>query len=517
MKEPIVLIIRDGWGVNKNKEYNAVSSANTPNVSEYLAKYPNTILEASGEPVGLPRGYQGSSEVGHLNIGAGRIVKQEITRINEAIDDGSFFTNINFSNAISSTFKNESALHLMGLIQDEGVHAHQDHLFSIMKYCKKLGVKRLYIHFFTDGRDTPPRSAMQYLNILNEKIKELKIGQIATVMGRYYSMDRGNNWNLTTLAYDAITKAIGRNAPNAQDAILSAYKKDKCPDGSEIMDEYILPTIIGNYQGVKDGDSVIHLNYRQDRAKQLTRAFIDVEYPGDRWKLFNIVYCGLTRYYDSFKFNIIDAIDESKGMTKLLGEVISSEGYRQLRISETQKFNHVTSFFNGKRVEPYLKEDRIEIHSVFDPSSYAHHPEMSAKEVALEVIRKIEESVYKLIVVNFANCDMVGHTGNFNAAVSAVECVDSCVGMVVNSTLKQDGIALVTSDHGNAEEMVDLKTGLPKTSHTTNPVEFILISNKLKKLQLKPKGKLSDISPTILKLLNIEIPSEMTSEVLFYD
>lgn len=504
MKKNIVLIIRDGWGINPNPQYNAIRNAHTPNMDAFLKKYPYTVLESAGESVGLPPNYQGSSEVGHLNIGAGRIVEQELKRINELIESGLFFENHNFKKAIDNVLVNNSALHLIGLVQDEGVHAHQEHLFAIMRYAKEQDIKRLFIHFFADGRDTPPKSALEFLNVLNKKIDEYKIGKIATVMGRYYAMDRGEHWELTTKAYEALTKAMGIKVDSPEEAIQRAYNNG-------ITDEYIPPTIIGNFEGIKDDDSVIHFNYRQDRAIQLTRVFIDDNYP---CKKCNIVYCGLTRYYDTFPFYILEPMDESEGMKNLLGEVISKRGLRQLRISETQKFRHVTSFFNGKLIEPFPDEERIEIKSMYDPSTFVQHPEMNAYDVTERVIKEIDANKFNLIILNFANCDMVGHTGNYESTIKAVEVVDECLGRVVEKVLSQKAIALVTSDHGNAEEMVDYQTGLPKTAHTKNPVEFIYIANNYKNIKLKNKGILSDIAPTILFLLGIEKPEEMSSESL---
>ncbi|MDI6752568.1 MAG: 2,3-bisphosphoglycerate-independent phosphoglycerate mutase, partial [bacterium] len=470
----------------------------------FLRRYSYTILETAGLAVGLPDGYQGSSEVGHLNIGAGRIVEQELKRINDKIENREFFENPNLQKAINNCKLNNSALHLMGLVQDEGVHSHQEHLFAIMRYARKKDIKKLYVHFFADGRDTPPKSALEFLTTLNERID--KIGRIATLMGRYYAMDRGANWNLTTKAYEALTGANGMRLTTAEEAIQTAYQQG-------LTDEYILPTIIGDFNGIKDGDSVIHFNYRQDRAIQLTKAFIDDDYPCQRKKL-NVVYCGLTRYYDTFPYYILEPMDEDEGMSNLLGEVISNHGLTQLRISETQKFRHVTSFFNGKIIEPYKLEERIEIKSMYDPATFAQHPEMNAYDVTEAVIKEIDSNKFDLIVLNFANCDMVGHTGDYQAAIKAVEVVDECVGKVIEKILSKEAIALVTSDHGNAEEMIDYKTGIPKTAHTKNPVEFIYIANDYKNIRLKSMGILSDIAPTILHLLGIDKPKEMTGENL---
>ncbi len=511
----VLLIVRDGWGIGRDDDkYNAVKAARKPNIENYLKNYPNTVIHASGEAVGLPKGYQGSSEVGHLNMGAGRVVIQELKRIKDMIEDGSFFEAENLKRALLNAKNNNSSLHLMGLVQDEGVHAHQDHMYEIIKKACEIGIEKIWIHFFADGRDTPPRSGIGYLKKLLDFIKDKPQVKIATIMGRYYAMDRNESWNLTDMAYNAITKAEGKKYKDPVEVFEDAYNNMKQPDGSDMIDEYIPPSIIEGYDGVKDGDSVIHFNFRQDRAIQLTKAFVEENYPGNRWKRFNIAYCGLTRYYDEFKYSALLPMDEGGGMENLLGEVISENGLRQLRISETQKFRHVTSFFNGKRIEPYKNEDRIEIKGRFDPSSFAQHPEMEAYIVADRCISEIEKDYYHFILLNFANCDMVGHTGDFNAAKKAVEVVDECVGKVVQAALKKDYIIMITADHGNSEEMWDYKINMPKTSHTTNPVEFILIGNDVKDIKLRKEGILSDIALTILDFLEIKPPSDMTSKSL---
>jgi 2,3-bisphosphoglycerate-independent phosphoglycerate mutase len=511
----VLLIVRDGWGIGKKDDkYNAVAAAKTPNINFYLNNYPNTVLDASGEAVGLPRGYQGSSEVGHLNMGAGRIVIQELKRIRDMIEDGSFFETENLKRALLNARDNKTALHLMGLVQDEGVHAHEDHMYAIIEKAISIGIGRIYIHFFADGRDTPPRSAMQYIKMLNNFIKDKPQVSVATVMGRYYAMDRGEDWDLTDMAYDAITRACGERYETAEAAIDYAYKNQKQPNGKEMVDEYIKPSIIGDYTGLKDGDSVIHFNFRQDRAIQLTKAFVEDNYPGKRWKKFNIAYCGLTQYYDSFKFSALPPMSESGNMNNLLGEVISDNGYSQLRIAETQKFKHVTSFFNGKRIEPYKNEERIEIKGRFDPSSFAEHPEMEAYIVTERCEKEIISDRYQFILVNFANGDMVGHTGNFDSVKKAVEIVDECVGRLVNSALKKDYIIMITADHGNSEEMWNYEINMPKTSHTTNPVEFIVVGNDVKNIRLREKGILADIAPTVLHCLELNQPSDMTAKDL---
>jgi 2,3-bisphosphoglycerate-independent phosphoglycerate mutase len=513
-KKKVLLIIRDGWGIAEPDKFNAVANAGKPVMDRLLKTYPNTILDASGESVGLPKGYQGSSEVGHLNMGAGRIVVQELKRIMDMIDDGSFFKCASLKKTIVNAVQKGSTLHLMGLVQDEGVHAHQDHLYAIMRYAHKAGVKDIRIHFFADGRDTPPRSALSFLKMLEAVLEDVPIAKVATVMGRYYAMDRGEKWALNDQAYNAVTKAEGRTAKTAEDAISGAYAALKNPNGAPMVDEYIPPTIIAGYQGVKDGDSVIHFNFRQDRAIELTKAFVEDDYPGLRWKKFDISYCGLTRYYDSFKFSALPPMDEGGAMNNLLGQVIAERGLRQLRLAETQKFKHVTSFFNGKLLEPYKKEDQVEIKGTWDPSSFGEHPEMNAPEAAARAAAEITSGKYDFILVNFANCDMVGHTGIYDAAVKAVEITDSSVGKLVDAGLEHGYTIMVSSDHGNAEEMWDYKINMPKTAHTTNPVEFIFIAGNASSVKLRPRGILSDIAPTILEVLGLGQPADMTSRSL---
>lgn len=510
----VVLLIRDGWGVRNSKEHNAVSKANTPNVDKYLANYPHTLIEASGELVGLPAGYMGSSEVGHLNMGAGRIVVQELKRLKDAFEDGSIYNAPAFKAVIDNCVKTGGDLHLMGLVQDEGVHAHQDHLYAIIKHAAEKKIKTVWVHFFADGRDTPPHSALGYLKMLEAKMAEYGAGKVATVMGRYYAMDRNETWQLTSEAYDLIVDAKGRHEETAQAAIENSYKNDKTPDGGEMVDEYIPPTVIGDYKGVQDGDGIIFFNFRQDRAIQLTRAFVEDDYTGVRNRRPKITYCGLTKYYDSFKYNALSPMTEGGGMNNLLGEVIGAKGLTQLRIAETQKFKHVTSFFNGKLIKPFAGEDRIEIKGSFDPATFAEHPEMDARRVADKAAEEIAKNKYDFVVINFANCDMVGHTGSFDAAVKATEVVDECTGKVTETALKAGYTVLITADHGNAEEMWDDKINMPKTAHTTNPVELIYVANDVKGVSLKDGGKLADIAPTVLKILGVEIPKEMTAESL---
>lgn len=513
-KRPVVLIIRDGWGEAPAGKFNAVTTAKTPHMNEYRAKYPTTLLEPSGEAVGLPRGYQGSSEVGHLNMGAGRVVVQELKRLKDMIEGGTLFQSPALVAVMDNCVKNKKPLHLMGLIQDEGVHAHQDHLFAIMRHAKSLGVNEIYVHFFADGRDTPPRSALTYVKTLENEIKAIGAGKIATVIGRYYAMDRNESWNLVDVSLAAMLGQADRHCATAAEAVTTAYDTLKNPDGTDMTDEYIPPTIIGDFKGIADGDSVIHINFRQDRAIELAKAFVEDEYPGNRLRKPNVVFCGLTRYYDSFKCNALSPMDEDDSMGLLLGEVIGKAGLKQLRIAETQKFKHVTSFFNGKMLKPYDGEERVEIKGTFDPATFADHPEMNAPEVVAEAVKRVESGKYDFIVVNFANCDMVGHTGSMPAVVKAVEVVDDCLGKLVPAALTKGSYVLITSDHGNAEEMWDEKIGLAKTSHTCNPVTFTLCGPDDEKFKLRERGILSDVAPTVLELLGVPVPKEMGARSL---
>ena len=509
----VVLIIRDGWGDDKPGKYNAVSHAKTPNMDKYLAAWPHTQIEASGEQVGLPAGYMGSSEVGHLNMGAGRIVVQELKRLKDTIEDGSLFTSAPFAAAIDNCLQHHKALHLMGLVQDEGVHAHQDHLFAILKYAAEKGIQQIYIHFFSDGRDTPPKSSIGFIRQLEEHIKACGAGQIATIQGRYYAMDRSENWKLTDEAYNLIVHAQGAHAATAEQAVLSDYETLKTPDGGAMVDEYIPPTVLGDYQGMNEGDSVIFFNFRQDRAIQLTKAFIDPAYPGKINRV-PCVYCGLTKYYDSFPYNALPSMTDGGGMDHLLGQVISDAGLKQLRLAETQKFKHVTSFFNGKQIQPYKGEDRIEIKGRFDPATFADHPEMEAYRVADEAVKQLQDSKYDFIVINFANGDMVGHTGNFNSVVKAVEVVDECVGKVTEAALAKGYAVMITADHGNAEEMWDEKINMPKTAHTTNLVDFVYVNPDEPQVKMAATGNLGDIAVTVLDVMGLQKPVDMTAKDL---
>lgn len=513
MKRPVVLIIRDGWGVNEKTEGNAVAAAATPNTDGYKRDYPWTLIDCAGEPVGLPDGYQGSSEVGHLNMGAGRIVLQELKRIDDGLGKGDLFELEKWKNLVAHWKKNESRLHLFGLLQDEGVHAHQEHLFKIMRRAREeYPDGAIVIHPFLDGRDTPPRSTLEYMAKLKPVMAEVGGCRIGTVMGRYYAMDRSENWGLTDRAYHCLVSAEGRQADSAEAAVQESYDNDKTPDGVDMFDEYILPYCIGDYDGIKDGDCICHTNYRQDRAIQLTRAFVEADYPGTLKAKPKVTYLGLTRYYNELTEYLMGPMDEAGGMENLLGEVIAGAGCKQLRIAETQKFRHVTSFFNGKSTVPYDNELQVEVPSRFDPATFASHPEMEAYNVTDKLLEFLEDNAFDFIAVNYANGDMVGHTGDFEAAKKAIEIVDECVGKVVDRLLALDAHILITADHGNSEEMLDHDTGMVKTSHTLNPVELIYIAGDAKGKTMKQGGKLSDIAPTVLTLMGLPIPGEMTAE-----
>ncbi len=514
-RRPVALIIRDGWGLNPAEKGNAVFAAQTPAVDRLRDRYPFATLACSGEAVGLPEGYQGSSEVGHLNMGAGRVVIQELKRIDDGLSSGELFKSPKWVNLIAEWKKNNSCFHLMGLLQDEGVHAHQEHLFKIMRRARgEFPAGRIVIHPFLDGRDTPPRSTLEYIAALQQVIAEVGGCVIGTAMGRYYGMDRSKDWALTSEAYECIVDARGKPFATIEEAVKTSYANDRTPDGTEMVDEYIPCCVIGGYTGMADGDCVMHTNYRQDRAIQLTQAFVCDDYAGARSRRPRITYLGFTRYWDEFTEYLLGALDSGGGMDNLLGEVIAKAGLRQLRIAETQKFRHVTSFFNGKSTKPYAGEDQVDVPSRFDPATFASHPEMEAYNVTAELLKRLEDNPYAFIAVNYANCDMVGHTGNMEAATRAVEIVDENVGVLVKRLLELDAHILITADHGNAEQMVDYVTGLTKTSHTLSKVDCIYVARDADRRTMKAEGKLSDIAPTVLDLMGLPIPAEMTADDL---
>ncbi len=513
---PVCVIVRDGWGYNENPKGNAVMAANTPNIDTYKSNYPWILIETSGEAVGLPEGFQGSSEVGHLNMGAGRVVVQELKRIDDGFKDGSIFENAKWKHLMQQWKQKQSRLHLMGLLQDEGVHAHQDHLFKIMARARQENPEgEIVIHPFLDGRDTPPYSSLEYITQLRKVMEETGRCRIGAFMGRYYAMDRSRNWELTDRAYECIVNTKGRETESVEQAIKYSYEHDKTPDKLEMFDEYIPPHVVKGYDGVQDNDCVFHFNYRQDRAIQLSMAFVEQNYEGNLSRRVNAEYLGFTQYYDEFENYLMGAMSSGGTMNKLLGEVISAAGLRQLRLSETQKFRHVTSFFNGKKTTPFPEEDQVEIKSTIDASAFASYPEMEAYKITDELLKRVKDNPYAFILINYPNGDMVGHTGVFDAAKKAIETVDECVGNVVDRLLELDAHIFITADHGNSEQMVDYDTDMIKTSHTTFPVELIYVAKDAHSRTLKDGGKLSDIAPTVLELLNLEIPNEMTANSLF--
>lgn len=503
-KAPIALLILDGWGFGREGDASdAISAANTPCMDALFKEYPNTRLSASGGAVGLPDGQMGNSEVGHLNIGAGRIVYQELTRITKAIKDGDFFTNPVLLAAADNAKKNGSALHLMGLLSDGGVHSHNTHLYALLRFAKQQGIKRVYVHAFLDGRDVPPSSAAGFVEELEQKMAAIGVGKIATVAGRYYAMDRDKRWERVEKAYRAMVCREGVHAADAKSAIEASYAEG-------ITDEFVLPTVIDGGEAIKEGDSVIFFNFRPDRARQLTRTFSDASFDGFVRPngCFALYFATMTQYEESLD---VEVAYRPQYLTNTLGEVIANAGLKQLRIAETEKYAHVTFFFNGGNEVPSVGEDRILVPSP-KVATYDLQPEMSAYGVTEKVIAEIEKGAYDFIILNFANGDMVGHTGVFEAAVKAVETVDTCVGRVVDAMLAIGGIVCVTADHGNADQMVDSVTGEPFTAHTTNQVPFIVCGAGEGTLS---EGKLADIAPTMLGLVGMTCPEEMNGINLF--
>ena len=508
MKSPVVLIILDGFGIRESKVGNAVAAANLSVFNKLKNEYPYTEINASGLAVGLPEGQMGNSEVGHLNIGAGRIVYQELTRISKAIEDGDFYENQVFLDAIQHVKDNNKKLHLMGLVSDGGVHSHIEHLYSLLELAKQQGLEEVHIHCFLDGRDTPPQSARDYISDLVEKTKELGIGKIATISGRYYAMDRDTRWERTKLAYDALVLGEGKIAKDPVQAVEDSYAIGE-------NDEFMVPTVINtgaeNKGTVDPEDGIIFFNFRPDRARQLTRAFMDENFDGfERGKgYFPLHYVTMT-LYDKDIENVHIAY-EPQTLGNTLGEYVSNQGLKQFRIAETEKYAHVTYFFNGGVETPNSGEDRKLIASP-QVATYDLQPEMSAYTVTDEFIKALDEDKYDLVVLNFANPDMVGHTGIMDAVVKALETVDTCLGKIIDKILEKGGKAIVTSDHGNSEELIDEKTGGPVTAHTTNPVPLIVVGQG--DVKLRDDGKLCDIAPTLLYMMDLEQPTEMTGNNL---
>lgn len=502
--KPILLIVLDGWGIGKNPEIDAINLANTQFYKSLLRDYPNTLLESSGEAVGLPEGQMGNSEVGHLNLGAGRIVYQDLARINKAIRNGEFKSNPVLLNAIDKARSNNSALHLLGLVSDGGVHSHINHLYALIEMAVTSGIKT-YIHAFMDGRDTPPTSGIDYIKELESFIKDKPSVRIATVSGRYWAMDRDKRWERIEMAYKAIVHGDGRKVNSAIESIEESYRKNE-------TDEFITPSVIHDHSEpigmIKDGDSVIFFNFRADRARELTHALNDKDFPhfSREGKPNLSSYVTMTLYDETFPFPVAFPPIQ---LSNILGEVISKKGLRQLRIAETEKYAHVTYFFNGGEERSFEGEDRCLIPSPKDVPTYDLKPEMSAYRVTDEVIKRIDQSIYDFILLNFANPDMVGHTGVISAAIRACEVVDECLKRIAEKVMSVGGLMIITSDHGNCDEM--FSNNHPHTAHTMNYVPFIILK---KGIRLRDKGILADVAPTILELMNIDKPAEMTGKSL---
>ncbi|MHB0976790.1 MAG: 2,3-bisphosphoglycerate-independent phosphoglycerate mutase [Candidatus Aquicultorales bacterium] len=504
---PIVLCILDGWGLGKATSTNAVSVAETPNLDKLRALYPSTQLDAAGEAVGLPAGQMGNSEVGHLNIGAGRIVYQDITRISKAIREGDFFSNEVLLDAVRNGGQDGRSLHLMGLLSDGGVHSSWDHIEALIKMAADNGVTRLFVHAFLDGRDVPPQSALVYFDRLERYMSGIGVGKVASVSGRYYAMDRDRRWERTKLAYDMLVRGEGVTARTAEQAVVQSYDQG-------VADEFIQPTVIVQNDGpvavLKDGDSVVFFNFRNDRTRQLTDALTQDDFDGfERHGRTRLHFACMTLYDPNF--NLPVAFPKPQ-IVNTLADVLAARGKTQLHIAETEKYAHVTFFFNGQVEQPKEGEERILVPSP-KVATYDMKPEMSAYEVTDRVVSEIERAVFDFVVVNYANCDMVGHTGKFEAAVAAVEAVDECVGRVVHAACSNGGAVFVTSDHGNADMMVDYETGQPHTAHTTDPVPLIAVCSR--KEELRKPACLCDIAPTVLELMGVDQPPEMTGRSLF--
>ena len=505
-KKPVVLMVLDGYGLSDRTEGNAIAMANTPVMDKLMKEYPFVKGNASGLYVGLPDGQMGNSEVGHMNIGAGRIIYQDLTRITKAIEDGEFYKNEELLAAMENCKKNNSDLHLFGLLSDGGVHSHISHIYGLLEMAKKNGVSNVYVHAFLDGRDTPPASAKGFVETLENKMAEIGVGKVASLSGRYYAMDRDNRWERVGKAYDAMVYGEGNKADNAVDAIRASYAAD-------VTDEFVVPTVIDENGKISANDSVIFFNFRPDRAREITRTLVDDDFTGfeRRNGRFPLYYVCMTQY-DATMPNV-DVAFKPASLENTFGEYIAKKGLSQLRIAETEKYAHVTFFFNGGVEAPFENEDRALINSP-KVATYDLQPEMSAYLVCDEVLKRIESDKYDAIILNYANCDMVGHTGVFDAAVAAVEAVDECVGKTVDAVLAKGGIALITADHGNADKMME-DDGSPFTAHTTNLVPLIIAGAG--NVLIREGGVLADLSPTMLKLMGLEQPKEMTGKSIIKD
>lgn len=507
-KRPVVLMILDGYGLNENCDHNAVCEAKTPVMSQLMSQCPFVKGYASGMAVGLPDGQMGNSEVGHLNMGAGRIVYQELTRITKAIQDGDFFEVEAFQEALENCKKNDSALHLFGLVSDGGVHSHNTHIYGLLELAKRNGLKKVYVHCFLDGRDTPPASGKDFVAELEGKMKEIGVGEVATVMGRYYAMDRDNRWDRVEKAYRCMTLGEGNQADSATAGIQASYDDEK-------TDEFVVPFVVmkngAPVAKIQDKDSVIFFNFRPDRAREITRAFCCDEFDGfAREKKLELTYVCFTEYDETIPNKLVAFHKQS--ITNTFGEFLAKNGKTQARIAETEKYAHVTFFFNGGVEEPNPGEDRILVKSP-KVATYDLQPEMSAPAVCDKLVDAIKSGNYDVIIINFANPDMVGHTGVEEAAIKAIEAVDACVGRAVDAIKEVNGVMFICADHGNAEQLVDYTTGEPWTAHTTNPVPFILV-NADPSYKLREGGCLADIAPTLIELMGMEQPEEMTGKSL---
>ncbi|MCW3999698.1 MAG: 2,3-bisphosphoglycerate-independent phosphoglycerate mutase [Candidatus Bathyarchaeota archaeon] len=498
---PLVLVILDGWGLQEKTVGNAIAAANLPNFQRIWRRYPHTTLNASGDAVGLPEGVMGNSEVGHLNLGAGRLILQDLVRINKAIQTSEFMHNPTLLSHLKAARDAGRSIHFMGLLSDGGVHSDISHLFALLRLAKTLGCEKVWVHCFLDGRDTPPKIAEKYLDELQKMMDALSVGKIATVIGRYYAMDRDNRWDRTAKAYYAITQAEGLKASSAEAALSGAYLRGE-------GDEFVQPTVIEGYGGFGEGDRVVFYNFRSDRPRQLVRSLYQ---PGfdffDRKVFFHPDVVCMTQYDKEFHLpTVFPPLQIKNG----LGEYLSSRGLRQFRIAETEKYAHVTFFFNGGVEKPYPGEDRVLVKSP-KVATYNLKPQMSAEEVTAILVEKITAQLYDFVLVNYANPDMVSHTADWKATIAALETIDECLGKVLAATARAGGLCIVTSDHGHAEQLIDPDTGGPWTAHTCNPVPFIVVTDAPLKLR---QGQLGDVAPTVLELMGIAQPSEMTGRSL---
>ena len=514
---PFVLIIMDGWGINPGKEGNAIALARTPNIDKLAQNWPHTAVKTSGEAVGLPEGQMGNSEVGHQNIGAGKRVLQDYTRVSESIKDGTFFHNPALLKAVEHVKKNGSQLHICGLLGNGGVHAHESHLEALLQLAQMHDIERVYIHSFTDGRDSSPTGGVEFMRLLQARAGEIggeHPAKVATVTGRYYAMDRDNRWDRTGMTYFAMTRAEGLQASSAIAAIQQSYDK-------QVTDEFIMPTVVMEdghpVAVVKAGDALIHYNFRPDRARQLTKAFVQQELPPQAEGKFNrgprlqdLAYVMMTEYEEGLDADVAYRADE---VEMPLARIISEHGLRQFHTAETEKYAHVTYFINGRRETPFPGEDRVLVPSPKVPT-YDLQPEMSAAGITDTAVERIRSGQYDLVIMNYANADMVGHTGVIEAAIKAVEAVDTGVGRIVEATLAMGGGLLITADHGNAEQLIEYDTGKPFTAHTTNPVPLYLVVPQLAQARLRSDGILADVSPTILEIMLIPQPKDMTGSSL---